>query len=54
MVEAGYVTIRKGSDGRRKRTWARITAPGRRALRAEVQLLRQLLQVTETPRTPAP
>lgn len=43
LVEAGHVTVRKGSDGRRTRTWVRITATGRRALRTEVELLRRLL-----------
>jgi DNA-binding MarR family transcriptional regulator len=47
LVEAGHVTLRKGSDGRRRRTWVRITAQGRRALRTEVALLRQLLLIAE-------
>ncbi|MCZ2261965.1 transcriptional regulator [Isoptericola nanjingensis] len=47
LVEAGHVTLRKRSDGRRNRTWVRITAQGRRALRSEVELLRQLLLTTE-------
>ena len=47
LVQAGHVTLRKGSDGRRNRTWVRITAQGRRALRAEVDLLRQLLLAAE-------
>ncbi|WP_250444149.1 transcriptional regulator [Actinotalea sp. C106] len=47
LGEAGHVTLRKGSDGRRNRTWVRITAKGRRALRMEVESLRQLLMITE-------
>ncbi|WP_309135428.1 transcriptional regulator [Cellulomonas sp.] len=45
LVEAGHVELRKGSDGRRPRTWARITAQGTRALTAEVELLRHLLRL---------
>ncbi|MCL2092406.1 MAG: transcriptional regulator [Micrococcales bacterium] len=47
LVESGHVTLRKGSDGRRRRTWVRITAQGRQALRSEVELLRQLLHIAE-------
>ncbi|WP_136519076.1 transcriptional regulator [Cellulomonas telluris] len=45
LVEAGHVELRKGSDGRRPRTWARITPQGTRALTAEVELLRHLLRL---------
>lgn len=48
LVDGGHVTVRKRSDGRRNRTWVRITATGRRALRSEVEMLRQLLSVTES------
>ena len=41
------MTVRKGSDGRRNRTWVRITGTGRRALRTEVELLRRLLSSAE-------
>jgi len=43
LVEAGHITLRKGSDGRRKRTWVRITPIGSSALSTEVELLRLLL-----------
>lgn len=43
LVNSGYVTLRKGSDGRRSRTWARITKEGQQALVLEVELLRGLL-----------
>ena len=47
LADAGHVTVRKKSDGRRNRTWVRITATGRRAQRAEVEMLRQLQAATE-------
>lgn len=43
LVTSGYVELRKGSDGRRARTWARITPRGRQALILEVELLHGLL-----------
>ncbi|MEK8225578.1 transcriptional regulator [Oerskovia sp. M15] len=43
LVASGYVELRKASDGRRSRTWARITPRGRQALLVEVELLRGLL-----------
>lgn len=49
LAEAGHLTLRKGSDGRRARTWVRITPGGARALSAEVELLRRLLRVDRSP-----
>lgn len=43
LAEAGYVWIEKGYAGKRPRTWINITASGRRALRAEIALLRSLV-----------
>jgi DNA-binding MarR family transcriptional regulator len=43
LVDAGYVTLRKGYDGRRNRTWASITPRGRQALLAELMVLRTLV-----------
>lgn len=45
LVEAGHITLRKGSDGRRRRTWVRITPVGSSALSTEVELLRLLLRL---------
>lgn len=45
LVEAGHVTVRKGSDGRRGRTWVRLTPSGSRALADEVRALRALLRL---------
>jgi DNA-binding MarR family transcriptional regulator len=47
LAEAGHITLRKGSDGRRARTWVRITPTGTRALNTEVELLRRLLLLAE-------
>lgn len=41
---AGLIVINKGYSGRRPRTWATITAEGRRALRDEVASMRALMQ----------
>jgi DNA-binding MarR family transcriptional regulator len=47
LAEAGHITLRKGSDGRRARTWVRITPTGTQALNTEVELLRRLLLLAE-------
>ena len=43
LAGAGYVTVDKAYDGRRGRTWARITEHGRRALWLEVRALEALI-----------
>jgi DNA-binding MarR family transcriptional regulator len=43
LEAANLVHIEKGYDGRRPRTWARITPAGRKALKKEVQALRDLV-----------
>jgi DNA-binding MarR family transcriptional regulator len=43
LEDARYVAVEKGYEGRRPRTWVRITPVGRRALAAELDALRQLL-----------
>ena len=48
LEEAGYVRIEKGYEGRRPRTWIRITKDGRRALATEIDLLKQLVQRIES------
>ena len=47
LAHAGHVTLRKGSDGRRARTWVRITPSGTQALNTEIELLRRLLLIAE-------
>lgn len=42
LAEAGLVTINKGYQGNRPRTWLKLTSDGRRALRSELRALEQL------------
>jgi DNA-binding MarR family transcriptional regulator len=44
LVDAGLVTLTKGYEGNRPRTWLRLTRDGRRALRKELFALEQLTQ----------
>jgi DNA-binding MarR family transcriptional regulator len=44
LEEAGLVQVEKGYQGRRPRTWVRITGPGRAALAAELAALSQLVE----------
>jgi DNA-binding MarR family transcriptional regulator len=41
----GLVTIRKGHEGRRARTWVTITRAGKVALASEIKTLRSLLDL---------
>jgi DNA-binding MarR family transcriptional regulator len=43
LEEAGYVKVRKTSTGGRSRTWASLTAAGRRAFTAHVAELRRIV-----------
>jgi DNA-binding MarR family transcriptional regulator len=43
LEESGYVTIEKGFEGKRPRTWIAITPAGTRSLDDEVSALRRLL-----------
>jgi predicted ArsR family transcriptional regulator len=43
LEEAGLVQVEKGYQGRRPRTWVRITGRGRSALAAELATLTELL-----------
>jgi DNA-binding MarR family transcriptional regulator len=45
LAAAGYVQVDKVIDGKRPRTWAKITRSGRTALRQEVQALQDLLDL---------
>lgn len=49
LVEAGFVAINKGYQGRRPRTWASITKSGQRAYRGEIAVLRSLLALADAP-----
>jgi DNA-binding MarR family transcriptional regulator len=44
LEEAGLVEVEKGYEGRRPRTWVRITRQGRSALGAELDLLAALVR----------
>lgn len=48
LEEAGLVTLNKGFEGRRPRTWAQLTPAGRRALQAELDAMRKLLARVDT------
>jgi len=52
LEEAGLVVVTKGYQGRRPRTWVRITGRGRSALAAEVAALTELLRRHGTARDP--
>jgi len=42
LVDAGLVDVTKGYEGKRARTWLKLTQDGRRALRAELRALEEL------------
>jgi len=44
LEEAGLVQVEKGYQGRRPRTWVRITGAGRAALAAELAALTELVR----------
>jgi len=44
LDEAGLVEVEKGYEGRRPRTWVRITRDGRRALATEMAALEALVR----------
>jgi DNA-binding MarR family transcriptional regulator len=44
LEDNGLVELSKGYEGRRPRTWAKLTPTGRRALHAELLAMRRLLQ----------
>ncbi len=47
LEKAELITIEKGYEGRRGRTWVRITKSGRRALNNEIAALKTLIQQLE-------
>jgi DNA-binding MarR family transcriptional regulator len=52
LESARLITISKGYHGRRPRTWATITAEGRRALRDEVASMQALMERLNTAGSP--
>jgi DNA-binding MarR family transcriptional regulator len=51
LDNAGLVTIEKGYEGRRGRTWIQLTRTGRRALDEEIAALKTLIHQLEHGRT---
>jgi DNA-binding MarR family transcriptional regulator len=47
LENAGLVTIEKGYEGRRGRTWIELTKAGQRALDGEIAALKSLIQHLE-------
>ncbi|TMK18890.1 MAG: transcriptional regulator [Actinobacteria bacterium] len=43
LEEAGFLSVNKGFEGRKPRTWVSITKDGRAALQREVAALRDLI-----------
>jgi DNA-binding MarR family transcriptional regulator len=44
LEQAGLVTVEKGFEGKRPRTWVQATRAGRAALKAELAALQELIQ----------
>jgi DNA-binding transcriptional ArsR family regulator len=53
LEEAKLIQVEKGYEGRRPRTWVRITRPGRAALAAEMATLTELVRRHGKPPGPA-
>jgi DNA-binding MarR family transcriptional regulator len=49
LEKAGLVTIEKGYQGRRARTWVHLTPAGKKALRDEITHLKRLIRQVERP-----
>lgn len=43
LAAAGYISTRRGYDGRRSRTWVRLTPQGSTALQIEIDALRAII-----------
>jgi DNA-binding MarR family transcriptional regulator len=48
LENAELITIDKGYEGRRARTWVSLTKAGQRALREEIRHLKQLIKQVES------
>ena len=51
LEKAGLITIEKGYEGRRGRTWIQLTKTGRQALRDEIAALKTLIHQLEAGQT---
>ncbi|HMK10507.1 MAG TPA: transcriptional regulator [Acidimicrobiales bacterium] len=47
LEQAGLITIEKGYEGRRGRTWIQLTKQGRQALHKEIAALKSLIHQVE-------
>jgi DNA-binding MarR family transcriptional regulator len=47
LDKAGLITIEKGYEGKRPRTWVHLTKDGGKAMRAEIATLKTLIQHLE-------
>ena len=47
LENAGYITTEKTFEGRRPRTWITATPAGRKALKAEIAALREIVGAAE-------
>jgi DNA-binding MarR family transcriptional regulator len=47
LDSAGLITIEKGYDGKRPRTWVQLTKDGRKALHDEISTLKALIRQIE-------
>jgi len=47
LESAGLITVEKGYEGKRARTWISLTKPGRVALRQEIKQLKLLIKQIE-------
>jgi len=48
LETAGLISVEKGYEGRRPRTWIHLTKSGKKALRDEIATLKTLIQQLET------
>jgi DNA-binding MarR family transcriptional regulator len=53
LAAEGLITLTKGYEGRRPRTWAEITDAGYAALALEMAILKQLVSQFEHPGSPS-
>ncbi len=54
LEEAGLVSVEKVFEGRKPRTWLKITRAGKAALESEVDALRELVAAVDESRTSLP
>jgi DNA-binding MarR family transcriptional regulator len=50
LENAGLITIDKGYDGKRPRTWIQLTKAGRTALHSEIATLKTLIRQLDLPK----